>query len=250
MAYIVLVTKSQVSRKKFGTIVLMDLDIILTSPIRPSSLADAVVDRLREAMIRGHLLPGEKLSEVILSSKLGVSRSPIREALQRLELEGLVVSRPNRSTYVWDPTEEDLFEIYTIRRCVETLAGELIIEKFTAEDFQQLDLIMASELRAIHSGDLFTLIQEDKHFHEYVMLAANHRRLYETWKRIIAQWELLTFIRFRHDPAKILPSVIEDHKKMVHALREKDLAELDRVNREVNQRVLKEMLETNLFKKA
>jgi len=228
----------------------MDLESTTINPIRTNSLADVVVERLREAMIRGSLLPGEKLSEVILSSKLGVSRSPVREALQRLELEGLVVSRPNRSTYVWEPTEEDLFEIYTLRGCVETLAGELVIEKLTEEDFCHLETIMAKELEAIRSDDLFRLIQEDKNFHEYIIRTANHSRLYETWKRIIAQWELLTFIRFRHDPLKILPSVIEDHKRVLHALQEKNLADLDRVNRDVNKRVLKEMLETNLFRKV
>lgn len=227
----------------------MDIESTLINPIRTSSLADVVVERLREAMIRGHILPGEKLSEVTLSAKLGVSRSPIREALQRLELEGLVVSRPNRSTYVWEPTEADLFEIYTLRGCVETLAGELVLEKLTEADFQYLDLIMASELAAIRSRDLFVLIQEDKKFHEYILQAANHNRLYDTWKRIIAQWELLTYIRFRDDPMKILPSVLEDHKMILEALREKNLLELDKVNRQINQRVLKEMLKTNLFKK-
>jgi len=228
----------------------MDIDSTKITPIHTSSLADAVVDRLREAMIRGQILPGEKISEVILSSKLGVSRSPVREALQRLELEGLVVRYPNRSTYVWDPTDDDLFEIYTLRCSVETLACELVMEKLTDDDFHALDVIIAGEARAIASDDLFQLIQEDKRFHEYILQKANHRRLYDTWKHIIAQWELLTFIRFRHDPLKILPSVIEDHQKLMRALRARDLADLDKVNREVNTRIFKEMLETNLFRKA
>lgn len=140
----------------------------LFSPIPQYTLADAVTARLREAIVTGQLAQGEKLAETALAAQMGVSRSPVREALHRLQLEGLVHSQPNRGSYVWEPTEADVDEIISLRVMIESLAAEWALPNLTDEDFVQLDAIIERQRQLIEAGDFLKLIHEDKHFHEYV----------------------------------------------------------------------------------
>jgi DNA-binding GntR family transcriptional regulator len=223
------------------------MPLIETKPIITNSLADIVASRLREAIVTGQFQPGEKLSELGLTHILGVSRSPVREALQQLENEGLVVSKPNRSTCVWKPTETDLWEIYTLRSTIETLAGELVFDKLTSDDFHNLEAIIWNEGEAVAAGDFAKLIKEDRNFHEYIVKKSNHKRLIETWLRIIGQWELLSFIRFRLYSKSVPRTVMEDHKNIIKALKDRDIAKLSSLNREINERVMREIIKIGVF---
>ena len=96
-------------------------------------LRDVVFNTLRNAILKGELEPGEKLMEKKLSEKLGVSRTPIREAIRKLELEGLVVMTPRKSAEVASITEEDLTDVLEVRRVLETLAIDLACKNITNE---------------------------------------------------------------------------------------------------------------------
>ena len=87
-------------------------------------LRDVVFQTLRQAILHGELKPGERLMEIHLAERLGVSRTPIREAIRKLELEGLVVMIPRRGAVVASITEKDLKDVLEVRRTLEILAGE------------------------------------------------------------------------------------------------------------------------------
>jgi DNA-binding GntR family transcriptional regulator len=219
------------------------VDSRLFSPIPQYTLADAVTARLREAIVTGQLAQGEKLAETALAAQMGVSRSPVREALHRLQLEGLVHSQPNHGSYVWEPTEADVDEIISLRVMIESLAAEWASPNLTDKDFIQLEEIIERQQQLIEAGDFLKLIHEDKHFHEYICDGAGHSRLMDWWQQIMSQWEALTYLRIQHRPTHVVPTVLTDHRAILDALRKRDLDEVIMLHRTINQRVSEEMKE-------
>ena len=101
-------------------------------------LRDVVFNTLRQAILRGELKPGERLMEVQLANKLGVSRTPIREAIRKLELEGLVLMIPRKGAEVADITEKSLMDVLEVRKALEELAVQLCCDKITGKEIEEL----------------------------------------------------------------------------------------------------------------
>ncbi len=214
------------------------------SPISSQdTLADIVTNRIREAIIRGSLPPGERLAEPALAAELGVSRSPVREALVRLEGDGLVRREANRGFSVWEPTATDVDEILGLRVMMETLTAELIIDKLTDEDFAKLEEIVAQQKQAIEANRFLRLTREDRRFHDYFVERTGNSRLLDMWNQIMGQWEVLVFRRAEHNPA-VSGTVLTDHRNILEALKKRDLNKVVTLHREINTRVGREMKET------
>ena len=101
-------------------------------------LRDVVFKTLRQAILKGDLAPGERLMEIQLANQLGVSRTPIREAIRKLELEGLVIMIPRRGAEVAKITEKDLKDVLEVRTSLEELAIGLACERITDEKIERL----------------------------------------------------------------------------------------------------------------
>ena len=101
-------------------------------------LRDVVFNTLRKAILTGQLKPGERLMEVHLANSLGVSRTPIREAIRKLELEGLVIMIPRRGAEVARITEKSLKDVLEVRRALDVLSVELACDRITEEDIERL----------------------------------------------------------------------------------------------------------------
>ena len=114
-----------------GTDFQVDMDQYL--PLR-----DVVFNTLRQAILRGELKPGERLMEIQLANKLGVSRTPIREAIRKLELEGLVLMIPRRGAEVAEITEKSLRDVLEVRGALEELAVDLACERIKEDDIEKL----------------------------------------------------------------------------------------------------------------
>ena len=111
-------------------------------------LRDVVFNTLRQAILRGELKPGERLMEIQLANKLGVSRTPIREAIRKLELEGLVLMIPRKGAEVAEITEKNMRDVLEVRKALEELAVQLACEKITAEEIEEMKKA-AEEFRMI-----------------------------------------------------------------------------------------------------
>ena len=111
-------------------------------------LRDVVFNTLRQAILRGELKPGERLMEIQLANKLGVSRTPIREAIRKLELEGLVLMIPRKGAEVAEITEKNMRDVLEVRKALEELAVQLACEKITAEEIDEMKKA-AEEFRMI-----------------------------------------------------------------------------------------------------
>jgi len=134
-----------------------------------------VHDRLRDAILRGEIAPGEATSQAALTKQLGVTRTPLREALRLLEREGLVVSQPNRRVRIADFSIDDLESLYAMRVALEAVAVRLTVPTLRSEDFAELEGLMAQMDHYIRAGDQERMDVPHAAFHTCFVAAAGPR---------------------------------------------------------------------------
>ena len=140
-------------------------------------LRDVVFNTLREAILKGDLKPGERLMELQLASKLGVSRTPIREAIRMLELEGLVIMVPRRGAQVAQITEKSMSDVLEVRCALDELAVELACERITDEEKAELAAACEEFEKATQTKQVHVIAKADVEFHDIIFKAAGNPRL-------------------------------------------------------------------------
>ena len=196
---------------------------VLTPP-ETRSLAVAIAEQLRAAILTGLFGPGEQLREEPIARTLRVSRGPVREAFVRLEREGLVVIRRNRGAFVARLAREDLDEVYTLRVALERLAVELAVRRADGAVHRELqgvvDAMASAAARGITEQEAAEL---DVRFHDLIYRAAAHRRLYETWANLRPQIHVMLLSRnVAH--ADFRDYVVTSHQAILDAMRARDVA--------------------------
>jgi len=225
-----------------------DLSAILSSPLN-RGLATDVALRLRTAILRGHFAPSERLREELLAKAMGVSRGPVREALNQLQREGLVVIQRNRGAFVAQLTHQDAEEVYSLRLVLECMAVRRVVQYATATHFAELQAIvdaMASyATRAITEHEAAEL---DVRFHEVLFQGSNHRRLYECWTNVRLQIHILLLNRNVAD-SDFRDHLVNGHQELLDVLRDRNeaqaLAVLDDHLRGSYERVIAHMRPIN-----
>ena len=140
-------------------------------------LRDVVFNTLRQAILRGELKPGERLMEIKLANKLGVSRTPIREAIRKLELEGLVLIIPRRGAEVAQITEKSLRDVLEVRRSLEALAVRLACERMQVQGLQALKHAEEDFEEVLGNDDITVVAEADVAFHDIIYMATDNQRL-------------------------------------------------------------------------
>ncbi|HYF84093.1 MAG TPA: GntR family transcriptional regulator [Clostridia bacterium] len=140
-------------------------------------LREIVFESVRGAIISGVLKPGERLMEVQLAEKLGVSRTPIREAIRKLELEGLVIMMPRKGAYVADLSLKDITDVLEIRAALEGLAAGLAALRITDEEIEELELNALQFHQALEADDFDMIVQKDIEFHDRIFKATRNDKL-------------------------------------------------------------------------
>ena len=185
------------------------------------SLADRVVQQLLEELLAGRLAPGTRLREIELADRLGVSRTPIREALGRLGRDGLVELLPNRGAIVRDLGGDELRHIYQLREALEGLAAELACERMTPADFARLDQLVAA---AAPAAPQFreACLELDRELHRLIALRSGNPVLAVEIRRF---HDLVQLMRNRvDDGAGALTHALGEHRAIIDALRGGDAA--------------------------
>jgi DNA-binding GntR family transcriptional regulator len=188
-------------------------------PARRRGMADEVADRVREAIYAGIYAPGAPLREVELATVLRVSRGPVREALLRLEREGLVCSEWHRGTTVTTLSAEEVDELYSLRDVLEELAVQRLIRHATDAELQA---VRAAADRIDGAADKHTTVQQDLDFHDVVFAAAHHRRLEEAWRAIRSQVHLFLLIRLGSSDDEYARHVATEHRALADVLIARD----------------------------
>lgn len=140
-------------------------------------LRDVVFNTLRQAILKGELAPGERLMEISLADRLGVSRTPIREAIRKLELEGLVLMIPRKGAEVARISEKSLRDVLEVRRSLEELAIELACQRMTEEEITELEGVQEDFRKAVVNGDAMKIAETDEVYHDVIYKGTNNDRL-------------------------------------------------------------------------
>ena len=183
-------------------------------------LRDLVLEAIRSAIMNGTLQPRERLMEIQLAEELGVSRTPIREALRKLELEGFIVMVPRKGAYVADLSFKDIADVFEIRAALEGLAAGLAAERITEDELENMERLIVGKQEAINSGDIDKLVEVDTSFHELLYKASRNNRLAAIISNLREQIQRfrLTSLSF---PGRNKES-LQEHKQLVEAIQARD----------------------------
>lgn len=193
-------------------------------------LRELVFEALREAIITGALKPGERLMEVQLADELGVSRTPVREAIRKLEHEGFVVMIPRKGAYVADISLKDVVEIFDVRTALEALAAQLAAERASDEDLERTERILVEYGECVESGDIARLIEVDTRFHEAIYQMAGNSRLKQMLSLLGEQVMRYRTMTLSHKPR--MRKALEEHRRIVEAIAARDAQRAARLARE------------------
>ncbi len=193
------------------------------SPIRLEGyqpLREMVFEALMDAIMLGQLSPGERLLEVQLADEMGVSRTPVREAIRRLELEGFVVMVPRKGAYVAGLSIQDVESVYEIRTALECLAVDLAAKRMTDEDLTELEALSDELHDTWQSGNVENWAILDSHFHESLYKFSRNERLGLVMANIMEQLSRYRIICLAN--ASVRENSLAEHRKLITALKARD----------------------------
>ncbi len=184
------------------------------------TLREKILENIRDAILKGELKPGERVSEPDIAERYGISRTPIREAFRQLESEGYLTVIPRKGAVVAKHTETDIEEFYSIKSVLEGYAANLAAERMTAKDVDKLESINNRLAKLSKSNDVKTFFRVHNEFHEYFIRASGNQRLFELIHQLLQKFEYLRVASLSL-PGRMEISV-QEHKKIVEAFRRND----------------------------
>lgn len=152
-----------------------------------TSLSDQVYEELRSSIICSDLLPGEKLVELDIAAQMGTSQGPVREALQRLERDGLVERRARSASYVTSISMDEMYELFSVRSATEGFAIRRAAQQITPEQCTYLESLIHQMEEAGKRDDMITLSEYDMRFHQYIIEVAKSAGLLRVWITLSSQ---------------------------------------------------------------
>ena len=183
-------------------------------------LRDVVFNTLRQAILTGELKPGERLMEIHLANRLGVSRTPIREAIRKLELEGLVTMIPRRGAEVAQITEKSMNDVLEVRRALDALCVELACDRITKEELESLKQACDNFELAVKTKDVKKIAQADVALHDIIVQATGNSRLIQLVNNLSEQ-----MYRYRFEYIKDISQherLVEEHRIIYQGIVDQD----------------------------
>ena len=179
-------------------------------------LRELVCGHIREAIINGTFAPGERLMEIQMADEMGVSRTPVREAIRKLEMEGFVVMIPRRGTYVSNMSIKDINDVYEIRISLDTLAAGLAAERISDEELEELQRLLVKVGAAIEKNDMAKVVEADIEFHDVLYKASRNERLRNIINNLREQITVIRGVSMRY-PGR-LKDTQDEHRRLVECI--------------------------------
>jgi DNA-binding GntR family transcriptional regulator len=207
----------------------------------PVNLSERAYVKIKKMISDYRFSPGSRLNVEQLARDLGTSRTPVWEAVRRLEQEGLVKNIPNRGVFLVELTREVAIELYTVREVLEGMAARLAVQRISDKALERMETLLRAQEKIVAEEDLVSYSKSDFEFHASIYAACGNAILRE----------MLESIKQKARPiamhiTPILTELFHDHKMIVHALRLRDPLLAEVAFREHNQRVLKQLKEEDL----
>lgn len=214
-------------------------------------LRELVCEHIREAIINGVFAPGERLMEIQMADEMGVSRTPVREAIRKLEMEGFVVMIPRRGTYVSDISIKDINDVYEIRTSLDMLAAGLAAERISDEELEELQRLLIQVGRAIEDNDMNKVLEADIAFHDVLYKASRNERLRNIINNLREQITVIRGVSMRY-PGR-LKDTQEEHRALVECIAARDVEksqEMARIHLENAEKTLMEAMAAQQVRNA
>ncbi len=185
--------------------------------LKRENLRDAVIRLIEDALLRGELPPGSRIVEAELARQAGISRGPVREAIQQLVGEGVLVQYPSRGTFVAGWTPQAVEEAYTLRAVLERLAIQEAVKRVRPEDIARLQTIVEEMDQQAREGNARALVFLDVRFHEQLYALSGHSLLQEVLARL--RRRLYALMGLDEGYATHRDEIVRDHQRIVDALK-------------------------------
>jgi DNA-binding GntR family transcriptional regulator len=179
-------------------------------------LREVIFNSLREAIIIGELRPGERLMEVQLAEKMGVSRTPVREAIRKLELEGLVNMIPRKGAHVAELSVKDIMDVLEVRASLDGLATSLASERITDDELKELKYINGQFASYIEKENLSGSIKKDVEFHDIIYKASRNDKLISILNNLREQVQRFRVIYLKDYGSPV--NLIKEHNEIFEAV--------------------------------
>ena len=213
---------------------MLNFDIQNHRPLR-----EIVYEELKMQILTGKIVPGTRLMEVELAADMGGSRTPIREAIRKLEKEGLVTIEPRRGAYASQISVKDMVDILEVRQDMEGLAAYFASSRMTEEQMADLKRTSDSYNRAVAEGDMDSMIAYDTRFHRIIVESCNNNILVHMIEQL--QELVLRFRYIYYDDFRRAENMPEEHRQILEAIRD-GRAEDARAAADIHIDRLKEMV--------
>lgn len=199
----------------------MDNEIFELKLDKYKPLREVVFESIRGAIISGVLKPGERLMEVQLAERLGVSRTPIREAIRKLELEGLVIMIPRKGAYVADLSIKDITDVLEVRGTLESLAAGLAALRMTEEEIEELEMTAVQFNQAIEENDMEKMVQRDIEFHDKIFKATRNEKLIQISNNLREQVQRFRIMYI--EKSNKSKKLAKDHYEIAEAISQRNI---------------------------
>lgn len=183
-------------------------------------LRDVIFNTIREAIISGELKPGERLMEVQLAEKMGVSRTPVREAIRKLELEGLVEMIPRKGAHVAEVSVKDIMDVLEVRASMDGLATSLASQRITPDEVKELNHVLSQFVTNVEKENVSGTIKKDVEFHDVIYRASRNDKLLQISNSLREQVHRFRIIYLKGTGST--KDVIKEHEQIVEAIVTKD----------------------------
>lgn len=180
-------------------------------------LRDVIFNTLRESIINGELKPGERLMEEHLANKMGVSRTPIREAIRKLELEGLVKMIPRKGSSVADLSTKDIMDVLEVRASLDGLATSLSAERIHEDELKELNNVRLQFMNFVEKDNLQGSIKKDVEFHDIIYRSSRNDKLIQIINNLREQVQRFRVIYLKDFCSS--KELIREHTEIYDAIR-------------------------------
>jgi len=204
-------------------------------------LSKKVYRILKEKIIKGNFASGEKILEVNISKQLGVSRTPVREALRGLAAEGFVKMEPNQGMVVVDFSLEELKEVLETRMLLEGFAASVAAEKITPEEIAKLEGIIKKMNNCICKNDVIAYSNLNAKFHGLILNTCGNKRMMKICENLSDSEHRFKIRSLRSSPERLKYS-LKEHQKILEAFKKKDSEQAEKLSRKHIDNVIKNIL--------
>ena len=204
--------------------------------------AQLIADQLREQIVQGIFRPGEQINESVLAGQLRTSRGPVREALQRLSQEGILVSHRNRGVFVLELSDDDIREIYAVRKAVESTAADALLDagqEQVNDTCQVLKAIIGDMAKQVAVSDWQAIARIDMQFHTSFVAGAGNTRLIRIYETLAAESRMCILNLAVAYPR--IDDLVQEHQNLLDLLQAGDREALHKAIKQHMQKAVEDL---------